>query len=55
MQAEVAQRSRELGIAPEAIASRRDLSAVIIGGENNSRLLTGWRRELIGADLLRLV
>jgi ribonuclease D len=55
MQAEVARCGRDLGIAPEAIASRRDLSAVIIGGDQSSRLLTGWRRELIGEDLLRLV
>ena len=55
MQAEVARCGRELGIAPEAIASKRDLSAVIIDGDRNSRLLTGWRRELIGEDLLRLV
>ena len=55
MQAEVARCGRDLGIAPETIASKRDLSAVIVDGDRNSRVLTGWRRELIGEDLLRLV
>jgi ribonuclease D len=55
MQAEVARRSLDLGVAPETIASKRDLSAVVIGGDRASRVLTGWRRELIGEDLLRLV
>ena len=51
MQAEVARRGRELGIAPEAIASKRDLSAVIIGGARDSRLLTTYRSPFVGSTI----
>ena len=55
MQERVAGRASELGIAAEMVASKRDLSAVVTGGDRNSRVLTGWRRELIGEELLALL
>lgn len=55
MQQEVASCAADLGLAPETIASKRDLSAIIIGGSRDSRLLGGWRRELVGERLLKLL
>lgn len=51
MQKHVADVAGELGIAAETLASKRELSAVIIGGERDSRLLNGWRHDLIGDEL----
>ncbi|MBT8081462.1 MAG: ribonuclease D [Gammaproteobacteria bacterium] len=55
MQSRVAACAKELGIAAETVASKRELSAVIIGGSRNSRLLSGWRAALIGDDLQELL
>ena len=55
MQSVVAERAAELDIAAETIASRKELSALIISGERRSRLLDGWRRELIGDELAQLL
>lgn len=42
--------ARELGIAPELLATRRDLTA-IVRGEADARPLQGWRRDVIGVRL----
>ncbi len=55
MQKRVARRAEELGIAAETVASRKDLSALISSPEAPSRLLDGWRRGVIGEDLLGLL
>jgi len=55
MQQQVARCAEELGLAAETIASKRDLAAIIIGGNRDSRLLHGWRSELIGEQLLELL
>ncbi len=55
MQAAVANCAGELGISPELIAPRKELSAVILSGRTDSRVFQGWRRELIGDELLRLL
>jgi ribonuclease D len=55
MQTQVADCAADLGLAAETVASKRDLSAVIIGGDRESRVLSGWRRELIGDQLLTLL
>ncbi len=55
MQAAVAARAKDLGIAAEVIASKRELSAVIIAGSRESRVFKGWRSELIGNELLALL
>lgn len=55
MQAKVAACADELDLAAETIASKRELSSVIISGNRNSRVFTGWRADLIGNDLLTLL
>lgn len=55
MQAKVQACADDLGIAAETLASKRELSAVIIGGSRESRLLDGWRAELIGDELRALL
>ena len=55
MQTTVANCARELGISPELLAPRKELSAAILTGARDSRVFRGWRRELIGEQLLRLL
>jgi ribonuclease D len=55
MQNAVANCAGELGISPELIAPRKELSAAILSSETDSRVFRGWRRELIGEQLLRLL
>ena len=59
-QALVRQRSLEAEIAVELIATQSDLTrivALVRGGEvpEDGRPLSGWRRELVGAELLALL
>ncbi|MFQ5548564.1 MAG: ribonuclease D [Woeseia sp.] len=54
MQAAVSACADELGIAGEIIAPRRELAASL-NGERASRVFTGWRRELIGEQLLQML
>ena len=55
MQSRVKLRAEELGIAAETLASRRELAAVIVSAKLDSRVFSGWRRALIGDDLLSLI
>ena len=55
MQSKVADCADRLGVATETVASKRELSAVIIGGSRQSRLFSGWRAEVIGQELLELL
>jgi ribonuclease D len=55
VQKQVAERAADLGLAAETVASKRDLSAVIMGGDRTSKVLSGWRRELVGDQLLELL
>lgn len=55
MQTRVARCAEELGIAAETLASKRELAAVIVSGRQDSRVFTGWRREIVGEDLLALM
>jgi ribonuclease D len=53
-------RAREAGLAYELLAARADLQAIVAafragGEEADVRTLRGWRRELVGAELLRLL
>jgi len=41
----------ELGISPDLLATRRELTA-LIRGHKNIRLLSGWRNTIIGCKLL---
>ncbi len=55
MQARVAECASDLGVAAETIASKKELSAVILEGERNARVFTGWRKALIGDQLARML
>ena len=55
MQSRVASCADELGVAAETVASKRELSGVIINGKRNSRLFSGWRAEMIGDELRELL
>src|SRR3954468_10021595 len=53
-------RAQEAGLAYELIAARADLSPIVVaarrgGPEPDVRTLRGWRRELVGAELLELL
>lgn len=43
-----------LGIAPEILATRKDLTA-LLRGERELRPLSGWRRQVVGLPLLEAV
>lgn len=47
----VNKRATELGVAAEVLATRRELES-IVRGERTAEVLSGWRREVVGADLL---
>ena len=53
-------RAQEAGLAYELIAARADLSPIVVSArrgleEPDVRTLQGWRRELVGAELLELL
>src|SRR5689334_796658 len=56
----VRSRAQEAGLAYELIAARADLSPVVVAArrkqpEPDVRTLQGWRRELVGEELLELL
>ena len=55
LQALVAECAKDLNLAAETVASKRELSSVIITGNRETRVFTGWRRDLIGERLLQLL
>ena len=55
LQSEVAECAKDLQIAAETVASKRELSSVIISGNRATRVFTGWRQDLIGNQLLKLL
>lgn len=55
MQAQVADCAKDLDLAAETVASKRELSTVIISGNRDSRVFTGWRKDLIGDSLLQML
>ncbi|MGH8223953.1 MAG: HRDC domain-containing protein, partial [Woeseiaceae bacterium] len=54
IQSRIAERAEELGIAAEVLAPRRALSAALFGGRD-LRLFRGWRKALIGDEVLSLL
>ncbi|MFQ5935133.1 MAG: ribonuclease D [Acidiferrobacterales bacterium] len=46
-------RAREQGLSPTLIASRRDIQA-LVRGDTSGPLLSGWRQQLVGEDLLAI-
>ena len=56
----VRSRAQEAGLAYELIAARADLAPIVVAArrgapEPDVRTLRGWRRELVGAELLELL
>jgi ribonuclease D len=56
----VRSRAQEAGLAYELIAARSDLAPIVVAArrgapEPDVRTLQGWRRELVGAELLELL
>lgn len=47
-------RAVERAISPALLATRRDIER-LIGGDTDIPLLQGWRRELVGEELARLI
>ena len=54
MAAEVDRVAREIGISSALLAPRRDVQRLVLG-ERDLALLTGWRRELVGENLIALL
>ena len=53
-------RAHEAGLAYELIAARADLAPIVVAArrgrpEPDVRTLRGWRRELVGEELLELL
>lgn len=59
LEAWIQARALEAEIAPGLLANRAQLDAVVAahfrGEESDAPVLHGWRRELVGADLLRIL
>ena len=59
LRAQLVQRGASLGIAPEMLARRRDLEELVrwradVASSDGLGLMRGWRRAVIGEELLRL-
>lgn len=54
LQQQVRDVATRLGIQPEVLATRRDVEGMVLGSPEQSPLLRGWRREVIGLQLLEL-
>lgn len=50
----VTSRAESLGIATEIVAPKKELSAAVMG-TTDSRVFKGWRRSLVGDELLELL
>ena len=55
MQSRVQACAEELGIAAETVSSKRELSAAVLSGSLQHRVFSGWRRDVIGEQLLALM
>ena len=55
LQQRVAVCADELGLAAETVASKKDLSALIVGDQRGKRVFDGWRRDVIGEELLQML
>ena len=54
MSKRVEQKALNLKIYPEILCSKKELLAIGLG-ENNSRVFNGWRKKIIGEELLKLL
>jgi ribonuclease D len=50
----IAQRARALRLDPGVVASRSDIES-LLAGRASGRLVSGWRRDLVGEPVLQLV
>lgn len=55
MQGIVARTAKELGLAAEIVASKKELAAAIMQNDRESRVFRDWRRDLVGEELLALL
>ena len=55
MQVRVRKCAEAMGIAAETVAPRRELAAAILSGSTRSRVFSGWRRDVIGNELLAML
>jgi ribonuclease D len=55
MQTIVTDCANNLGVEAEIVASRKELTAVVVSDKRDSRVFRGWRRELVGERLLGLL
>lgn len=55
MQDLVAECAGDLGVAAETIASKKELAAVVVDGIRDTRVFSGWRRDLVGDRLYRML
>ncbi len=55
MQDLVAECAGDLGVAAETIASKKELAAVVVDGNRESRVFSGWRRDLVGDRLYSML
>ena len=55
MQQAVAACADDLGLAAETVASKKELSAVVVGGSRDARVFRGWRAGVIGNSLQQLL
>lgn len=55
MAALVRLRAKEHGVATPLLASRTDLEQLAAGEREETPLLEGWRKSLVGNELLRLL
>jgi ribonuclease D len=55
MQALVADCAADLGLTAEIVAPKKELSAIITNGDRESRVFSGWRRKLVGEQLIELL
>ena len=55
LQAKVADCAEELSLPAEVIAPKKELSAIVMSNDRSGRVLQGWRADLIGHDLLKLL
>ena len=54
MQHQVSDAAKELGLATELIAPKKELSSALLGNRD-LRIFRGWRREYIGLRLLEML
>ncbi|MDA0705448.1 MAG: HRDC domain-containing protein [Proteobacteria bacterium] len=55
LQQVVAECAGELGMAAETVASKKELTAVVIDGNRESRVFSGWRNGVVGQRLQQLL